>query len=51
MASEKGKKIGAIIIMAGIFISLIGLATDSKGLFAFIGVILLLVGRIVNEYF
>ncbi|REG94324.1 hypothetical protein C8N25_101151 [Algoriphagus antarcticus] len=51
MASEKGKIIGSIIIMTGVVFAIIGLATDRMGFYAFIGMILLFVGRFFNEYF
>ena len=51
MSTETGGKIGALITFLGIIFTIAGLFTDSKGMYAFIGVIVLFVGRVVNEYF
>lgn len=51
MTTETGNKIGSLIILTGIVFAVAGLLTDSKGLYAFIGVIVLFLGRVVKEYF
>lgn len=51
MATETGDKIGALIIFIGIIFAIAGLFTDSKGLYAFIGLIVLFIGRVWKEYF
>lgn len=50
MSTETGNKMGAVIILIGIIFAIAGLLTDSKGLYAFIGVIVLFIGRVVKEY-
>ena len=50
MSIETGDKIGSLIIFIGIIFAIAGLLTDSKGLYAFIGVIVLFIGKAVKEY-
>lgn len=51
MATETGYKIGAVITFLGIIFAVAGLFTDSIGFYAFVGVIVLFLGRVVKEYF
>lgn len=50
MSTETGNKISAIIMLIGIIFAIAGLFTDSKGMYAFIGAIVLVIGRVVKEY-
>ena len=51
MPSETGKKVGGVVTLLGIGFAVAGLLTDEKGLYAFIGVLVLFIGRFITTYF